>query len=134
MSLFETGKDNIISEFKEHLAKHSQIVPAIAVLEALANDEGKLHLIKTSGKLEVNASFFFLISEEININHFSTDVKDNLMQIADWLVTHNEDDFMNVLTFNHIHTINEFCLSIIHFLGLCSFPRKCCAENSSWST
>ena len=47
MSLFETGKDNIISEFKENLAKHSQTIPAIAVLEALANDEGKPGLIQT---------------------------------------------------------------------------------------
>lgn len=33
------------------------------------------------------------------------------MQIADWLVTHNEDDFMNV-NYNHqskIHTINQPC-------------------------
>ena len=44
---FGTGKDNIISEFKENLAKHSQTIPAIAVLEALANDEGKPGLIQT---------------------------------------------------------------------------------------
>lgn len=37
-----------------------------------------------------------LIVEEINISHFSSDVKDNLIQIADWLIAHNEDDFMNV--------------------------------------
>lgn len=46
MSLFETGKDNIISEFKEHLAKHSHIVPPITVLEALATDEGKFNWSK----------------------------------------------------------------------------------------
>ena len=40
MSLFETGKDSLISEFKEHLAKHSQTIPAITVLDALTNDEG----------------------------------------------------------------------------------------------
>lgn len=36
------------------------------------------------------------IAEEINIYHFSPDVKDSLVQIADWLIAHNEDDFMNV--------------------------------------
>lgn len=40
MSLFETGKDNITSEFKEHLAKHSQTIPPVVILEALSNDEG----------------------------------------------------------------------------------------------
>ena len=40
MSLFETGKDNLINEFKEHLAKHSQTIPPISVLDALATDEG----------------------------------------------------------------------------------------------
>nr|CAH0105357.1 unnamed protein product [Daphnia galeata] len=89
MSLFETGKDNIISEFKENLAKHSQTIPAIAVLEALANDE-----------------------EEININHFSADVKDNLMQIADWLVTHNEDDFMNVYARFRANTVQKTLLGL----------------------
>lgn len=48
MSLFETGKDNIISEFKEHLAKHSQTIPATALLEALANDEGEPQFSKTT--------------------------------------------------------------------------------------
>lgn len=40
MSLFEAGKDNIISEFKENLAKHSQTIPPNAILEALSNEDG----------------------------------------------------------------------------------------------
>ena len=97
MSLFETGKDNIISEFKDHLAKHSQTIPPIAILEALANDDGKFVLLE---KIPIWFIFVF-VAEEININHFSPDVKDNLIQIADWLIVHNEDDFMTVypLTF-----------------------------------
>lgn len=42
MSLFDTGKDNIISEFKENLAKHSQTIPPITILEAISTDEGNL--------------------------------------------------------------------------------------------
>lgn len=48
MSLFETGKDNLINEFKEDLAKHSMSIPPITVLDALAADEG------------FHAFFFFL--------------------------------------------------------------------------
>lgn len=84
MSLFETGKDNLINEFKEHLAKHSQTIPPISVLDALATDE-----------------------EELNINHFPQNVKDNLIQIADWLITHNEDDFMNVYARFRANTIQK---------------------------
>jgi hypothetical protein len=48
MSLFETGKDNLINEFKEHLAKHSQTIPPITVLDALATDEGLFSLFLPS--------------------------------------------------------------------------------------
>lgn len=94
MSLFETGKDNIINEFKENLAKHSQTIPPIAILDALANDDGSI--IFLDSYLFMTFLLQFSISEEININHFSPVVKDNLIQIADWLISHNEDDFMNV--------------------------------------
>ena len=40
MSLFEKGKDSLINDFKEHLAKHSQTIQPITVLDALASDEG----------------------------------------------------------------------------------------------
>ncbi len=40
--------------------------------------------------------FYLTISEELKINHFLPEVKENLVQIADWLIAHNEEDFMNV--------------------------------------
>lgn len=40
MSLFETGRDNLVSQFKEYLAKHSQPLPVNILLDAVNNDEG----------------------------------------------------------------------------------------------
>lgn len=53
MSLFETGKDNLISDFKEHLAKHSQTMQAITVMDAIAAEEGELQCYGLAGHKEV---------------------------------------------------------------------------------
>lgn len=34
--------------------------------------------------------------EEWGMNHFPQEVKASLVQIADWFISHNEDDYMNV--------------------------------------
>jgi len=73
MSLFETGKDNLTNEFKELLAKHSQTLSPPYILEAISVND-----------------------EIVNIYNFPPNVSEDLMKISDWLITHNEDDFMNV--------------------------------------
>jgi len=73
MSLFETGKDNLANEFKELLAKHSQTLSPSYILEAVSVND-----------------------EIVNIYTFPPNVTEDLIKISDWLITHDQDDFMNV--------------------------------------
>lgn len=41
MSLFETGRDNLLNQFKEYLTKHSQPLSGNILLDAVNNDEGE---------------------------------------------------------------------------------------------
>ncbi len=67
------------------------------------------------GEISINYLDLSLTAEEININHFSADVKENLIQIADWLITHNEDDFMNVKSVRIKFTPDKALFSMVSF-------------------
>ena len=78
MSLFDTGKENLIHEFKELVAKHSKIIPASTIIDEISGDD----------------------DEPPNFQQFPANILQNLANIAEWLIAHNEDDYMNVIRLN----------------------------------
>ena len=83
MSLFETGKEAMVHEFKEVLTKHSRVVPPSTILDVLGADDDD----------EVAAA------APPDFQQMPADVRQNLVKIAEWLINHKHDDFMNVSAF-----------------------------------
>uniref|UniRef100_A0A1B6DEN9 Exocyst complex component 7 n=1 Tax=Clastoptera arizonana TaxID=38151 RepID=A0A1B6DEN9_9HEMI len=79
-SLFNTGGDALSREFKELLLKHSRSVPPIILLDLVATDE------------ELSADDASVSS----LNQFPEVVSANLTTMADWLISHSRDEYMNV--------------------------------------
>jgi hypothetical protein len=104
MSLFDTGKENLIHEFKELVAKHSKIIPANTIIDEISGDD----------------------DEPPNFQQFPTNILQNLASIAEWLIAHNEDDYMNVIRLND--TRCDILIEITPISGLCSFSSKFCTE------
>jgi exocyst complex protein 7 len=75
-SLFNSGGDVLQREFKELLFRHSKPVPPVTLLE----------LVEDTPVDETPAS----------LNHFPEAVSNELICIADWLIMHNRDEYMNV--------------------------------------
>ena len=53
------------------------------------------HTIVFIDWIKFNQTFFVL--EIVNIYTFPPNVTEDLIKISDWLITHDQDDFMNVL-------------------------------------
>ncbi|KAL0278361.1 UNVERIFIED_CONTAM: hypothetical protein PYX00_000199 [Menopon gallinae] len=78
-TLFNDGGLALSREFKNLLRKYSKPVPPSVLLELVGNDEDT----SNEGTLP-------------SLHHFPQSVSDELIRIADWLITHNRDEYMNV--------------------------------------
>ena len=96
MSLFETGKDMLVHEFKELLVKHSKAVPPAIIIRVISNEEGVLPLPQPSPLIFHYILLCSLSLEDLHMHQFPPEVASNLIKMADWLIIHNEDDYMNV--------------------------------------
>ncbi|XP_034242549.1 exocyst complex component 7 isoform X1 [Thrips palmi] len=77
-TLFTSGGDALNREFKDILVRHSKSVPPITLLDLVAADED------TSGE-----------DAPPSLSPFPDNVIQELVHIADWLIAHNRDDYMN---------------------------------------
>ncbi|KAJ1527312.1 hypothetical protein ONE63_008830 [Megalurothrips usitatus] len=77
-TLFTSGGDALNREFKDILCRHSKPVPPITLLDIVGADED------TSGE-----------DAPPSLSHFPDAVIQELVCIADWLIAHNHDDYMN---------------------------------------
>nr|CAD7267392.1 unnamed protein product [Timema shepardi] len=79
-TLFNSGGDTLNREFKELLFRHSKPVPPISLLDLVGTDDD------TPGE-ETSTS---------SLNHFPDAVTAELTRIAEWLIVHGRDEYMNV--------------------------------------
>nr|CAD7449343.1 unnamed protein product [Timema bartmani] len=79
-TLFNSGGDALNREFKELLFRHSKPVPPISLLDLVGTDDD------TPGE-ETSTS---------SLNHFPDAVTAELTRIAEWLIVHGRDEYMNV--------------------------------------
>ncbi|KAJ9587571.1 hypothetical protein L9F63_019002 [Diploptera punctata] len=79
-TLFNSGGDALNREFKDLLFRHSKPVPPIMLLE----------LVEGAEKTPVEDT------PVASLNHFPEAVSSELIRIADWLIMHNRDEYMNV--------------------------------------
>lgn len=77
--LFNNGGLALSREFRDLLFKHSKPVPPVVLLELIAMDED------TSNE-----------DTPPSLHHFPENIYKELIQIADWLIAHNQDEYMNV--------------------------------------
>ncbi|XP_069692328.1 exocyst complex component 7 isoform X2 [Periplaneta americana] len=75
-TLFNSGGDALNREFKDLLFRHSKPVPPIMLLE----------LVEDTPVEET----------PVSLNNFPESVSGELVRIADWLIVHNRDEYMNV--------------------------------------
>ncbi|KAK6643351.1 hypothetical protein RUM43_004856 [Polyplax serrata] len=78
-TLFNDGGLALSREFKDLLCRYSKPVPPVTLLDLLGNDED------TSNE-----------DTPQSLHHFPENVSEELIRIAEWLITHNRDEYMNV--------------------------------------
>ncbi|OXA43675.1 exocyst complex component 7 [Folsomia candida] len=75
LSLFNTGSDALSKEFRDMLTRHSKVLNAVAILEMIEEDYS---------------------SQQNSSTSMPEHVQGDLKKIAEWLMYHNVDTYMNI--------------------------------------
>ena len=96
-ALHEIGGDSLSREFGELIKKYSRPVPAVDILNAIADDKVPSgSRTPQTPRNEVGIEVAGHLGDSASIQHFPEDVQTNLIAMAEWLNLNERDEFMNV--------------------------------------